>query len=114
MMVVYADGKDEEMTYEDFVQSYNPSEYFFPIREEHNVKIYFKDSTRKPIIVSAGEYKTMFTALTPEGVEVTNHEIVKKVDNLDKYTFKVEDQDEDGNFTIFGGEEFTVDHTAIN
>ncbi len=114
MMVTYGDGTTEEMTYDDYVQSYVPSEKYFPVREEHNVKVYFKDSTRKPIVVSAGEYKTTYTTLTPEGVEVTNHDIVKKCENQDKITFQIDEQDEEGKYLFMDGKEFTVDNTAFN
>lgn len=114
IMVSYADDTEEEMTYDDFVQSYIPSDKFTPIREDHKVKIYFNDKFRKPEVVSDGEYKTIYCTYNETGILVTNHSTVKKAEMLDYITFKIDEQDEEGNFTVFGGKEFTVDHTAIN
>lgn len=101
IMVTYADETEEEMTYDDFAQQYVFSDKFTPISEEHKLKVYFKDTLRKPEIVSDGDFKTRYMTITENGTPIINHDIVKKADNLDYYTFRIDEVDEDGNKTIF-------------
>ena len=113
--VTYPDWSTEQMLFNDYVQQFSYSEKTIPIKEKHNIKIYFIEKLkRKPEVLSKSEFNSKYMTVNEQWKKVINYDIINKIEELSYYTFRIENKDEDWKYMINEWKEFTVNQTAIN